>query len=600
MQPYKHETHLSDYLHIIKSRKGVVITFFFLIVFLVTLGSFLMEPVYRATVTLFVDIESPNVLTATDSVALGTTNYYTYKEYFQSQKELIKNRTIARQVFDELDLKENPAYISEEYPMQKLLDRIGKVFGLDQNRKYIAFKYSVRDISRNIQEQLSYGKAGKPEKDKDYIKEFLEKVHVEPVRDTRLLLLNVDDTDPELAADIANEMAEIYVSRNLAYITKSELMNLHKNEYLRLQAKLSEYSKVYKHKHPKMIRLKQEIAQMEGRISKEKEIADKYDLGNFYTTDITLTGSSSILAGFKANNITIQDSAEVPIIPIKPKKRLNILLAVIVGIFGGIGLAFFFDYLDNTVKSSEDIERLVGWPFLGSIPKMRKRTKIKDLFVQFYPQDPVAEAYRTVRTSVVFSATEEHPLKSIIVTSPGPQEGKTVTLCNLGIAMAQSNNRVLLVDADMRKSRLHYAFRKTNKTGLSSFLSGQADFDDIVLETNVENLYLAPAGPHPPDPSELLSSHKMLEFIDSAKERFDFILFDTAPMAVVTDAVILSKIVDGTILVLESGKTTKKMLPRMNQLLMDAHARIIGALLNRITIAGANYQYYARYYGRKK
>lgn len=542
MEYHEPETHISDYLRIIRKRKGIIITFFFITVITVTAASFLMEPVYRATVTLLIDLESPQVLTTTGSVALGHTDYYAYKEYFQSQKEIIKSRSIIRPVFKKCNINQ------------------------------------IKDYLRA----------------KDPFKQFLGTIKVEPVRDTRLLLLQVDNKDPKAAADIANRIADIYIARNLSKITKDEVMNLLKNDYLQLQTKLSEYSKIYKHKHPRMIRLKQEIKQIIGRIEEEKETPASL---NPHT-------STSILTGQKANNITIQDRAEPPIEPLKPKKRLNILLSVIVGLFGGVGLAFFFEYLDNTVKEGEEIETSVKWPFLGNVPRINGITAMsefkKDLFAQIKPKHPVSEAYRAIRTSILFSSTEEHPFKSICITSPGPQEGKTTTLCNLGITMAQSRMRVLLVDADMRKSRLHEIFKVKDTVGLSSFLSGQADFSNLVQKTEIDNLFLVSGGPHPPNPSELISSRKMKEFIDKAKIEFDFVLFDTPPMAVVTDAVILSQIVDGTIMVLESGRTNRRILPRINKVLKDGRIRMIGALLNKISRADSSYHYYAHYYRETK
>jgi capsular exopolysaccharide synthesis family protein len=492
------------------------------------------------------------VLTATGSVALGSTNYYAYQEYFQSQKEIIKSRRIARQVFEEFELGREEKYRNSSDPITK----------------------------------------------------FLKAVKVEPIRDTRLLLLHVENEVPKLAADIANRIAHIYVERNLVHISRSEVLNLHKNEYLRLQAKLSEYSRVYKAKHPKMIRLRQEIEQITLRIKEEKARSDTYDLRR-----TELSGASSgedsrfVLASLKANNITVQDPAEVPVKPQKPKKRLNMLLSIIVGLFGGVGLAFFSDYLDDTVKTVEDIERLVMLPFLGNVPNIDGAGKLKefekDLFTLIKPKDPIAEAYRSIRTSISFSSTEEEPLKSIIITSPGPQEGKTMTLCNLAITMVQSQKKVLLIDADMRKSRLHDVFKMKNDTGLSSFLSGHAEFDEVIQETDIVNLSLVAGGPHPPNPSELLASRKTEEFIDKAKEDFDLILFDTPPAAVVTDAAILSRVVDGTIIVIESGKTIKKILPRIKQGFNEAHARIIGILLNRASAARTTgYHYYSYYYNK--
>ena len=218
MQQVEQETHLTDYWRIIKERRNVVIIFFIIVVFTVTIGSFLLKPTYRATVKLLIDVESPHALTTTGSMALGSPNYNAYKEYFQSQKEIIRSRGIVRQIFEEFKLSKLKKYRDSAEPITK----------------------------------------------------FLKTIKVEPVRDTRLLLLHVEDENSKLAADLANRIAQIYVERNLAYISKSEVLNLLKNEYLKLQAKLSEYSKVYKDKHPKMIRLKQEIAQIAVRIREEK------------------------------------------------------------------------------------------------------------------------------------------------------------------------------------------------------------------------------------------------------------------------------------------------------------------------------------------
>lgn len=537
--------HIKDYIEVLRRRREVAIIFFVTTVLLVTIGSFIMKPVYRATATLLIDVESQNVLAASgSSVEFGAQNYYAYKEYFQSQMEIIASRPIVRQVFDELNLA------------------------------------GLKD----------YANA------KDPIKKFSKTISVEPVRDTRLLKLNVDNKDPALSAKIANRLAEIYVKRNLLYISKNELLNLLKNEYLRLQNKLSEYSKIYKDGHPEMIRLKQEIADLVKKIEEEKRNISAY------TIEEKNLQEGNALEGLKANNLSIIDPAEEPLAPIKPRKRLNILLSVIFGLFGGVGLAFFFEYLDDTVRSVDDVERLLGWPFLGNIPYIDGNGKMsefeKDIFVKTHPKDPIAEAYRAIRTAVALSNTGEHPVKSIAVSSLGPQEGKTTTICNLSIAIAQNQKKVLLVDADMRKPRLNTIFKKENKSGLSTFLTNESNFEEVIQKTDVDNLYLVNGGPHPPNPSELLSSHKYKEFITLAKERFDFILFDTTPITVVTDALLVSQSVDGLIVVVESGKTPKRALPRFHKLLEDAKVRIIGTIINKISITNENYYYYSYYHGK--
>ena len=542
------ELHLKDYMNVLRRRRSIVIIFFITTVLTVTAGSFIMRPVYRATAMLLIDIESPDVLTTTGAVSLESQNYFSYKEYYQSQAEILTSQSLVHKVFDEFKLADSQEYKNEKEPL----------------------------------------------------KAFLKTIRVEPVRDTRLLKLNVDNTDAKLAVKIANRIAELYVRRNLYYISRSELVNLLKNEYLKFEAKLSEYNKVYRHKHPEMIRLKKEMAEMTGKIEQMKESPFTFDI-------VTSDGKDEekyALDGFKANNVSIQDPAEEPVIPLKPKKKLNIILSVIVGLFGGVGLAFFFEYLDDTIKELEDAERIAKWPFLGNVPKITgngKMTEIrKDLFVNEKPKDPIAEAYRSIRTSIFFSATEEHPLKSIVVTSPGPQEGKTTTLCNLGIAMAQNQKRVLLVDADMRKPRLHEVFKVEAEKGLSTFLSGQARFDELVRDTGIENLFLVNGGPNPPNPSELLSSNKMKEFMKLAAAKYDFILFDTPPVAILTDAVLLGLASDGVIMVIESGKTSKRAFGRIHKLLDDSRARIIGIILNKISIHSGSYYYYSYYYGKSK
>lgn len=539
---------LKNYTHIIRRRADVLILFFVATVSVITIGSFIMEPVYRATTTLLIDPESPNVLTTTGMVELESQNYFSYKEYYQSQAELLTSYTLVKKVFNE--------------------------FGLE--------------------EQFEYFDAKEP------IKKFLKTIKVEPVRDTRLLKLNVDNKDPELAAKIANRMANLYVMRNLYYISRTELTNLLKNEYLKLESRVSEYAKVYKEGHPEMIKVKNEMAELVAKIEKEKKSV--YDYDNI--EDYLKPEAQHQLAGFKANNISVQDSAEIPVVPIKPKRALNIVLAVVIGIMGGIGMAFFSEYLDDTAKSIEDVEEIAPWPFLGSVPRMKGRGKRaeleKDVRVQRLPRDPVSESYRSIRTSILFSSTEERPLRSVVVTSPGPQEGKTTTLCNLGISIAQNGSKALLVDADMRKPRLHEIFNIENKNGLSDFLCGRIEFVSSVKATDIEGLSITNGGTHPPNPSELLSSQKMKYFIQEAERKFDFLLFDSPPVGMLTDAMIFSSMVDGMIMVIESSKTSKRTLARIYKLINSAGVRVVGIVLNKISIHGDDYyhRYYRHYYGK--
>jgi capsular exopolysaccharide synthesis family protein len=532
----------SDYFDILRRRVGIVIAAFVIIVVAVTVITFLMTPIYRATALVLIDIESPQVLTTTGAVEIGSpwsSSYYSYREYFKSQMGIIKSHSIAEQVFKEFNILK--------------LEEFAKV--------------------------------------KEPIKKFLKTIDVEAVRDTRLLRLNVENKDPALAKKIANRIADIYIRRNLAYISQSEWLNLLKNEYLRLETRLSEYSKIYKGGHPEMIRLKDEMAEMATNIARAKDV----DFTAYMSQEEAAKQSyRHALEGLKANNVSIIDYAKTPIVPVKPKKLLNILMAIIMGFFGGIGLAFFFEYQDVTIKDVEDIERLTSWPFLGKIPRIGG-TK-KELHVQRKMGDFITEAYRSIRTQLSFLDTKEYPLKSIVVTSLGAQEGKTTSVCNLGIVIAQNNKKVLLVEADMRKPRLHDVFKKKNSRGLNHFLSGEAGFDELLQETDVERLYFIGGNNTSHSPAELLSSEKMKEFMEIARKKFDYVIFDSPPIGILTDATILSRIADGVILVIESGKTPKRALLRNYKLYKNSKIRFAGVIINKVDVVGQEDYYYSYSY----
>jgi capsular exopolysaccharide synthesis family protein len=195
----------------------------------------------------------------------------------------------------------------------------------------------------------------------------------------------------------------------------------------------------------------------------------------------------------------------------------------------------------------------------------------------------------------MFSSGEEKATKDILITSAGPQEGKSLTACNLAITMAYSGNQVLLVDADMRKPRVHTVFKQEGEFGLSNFLTGQAGLDDIIKKTDIENLSVVTCGHIPPNPSELLSTKRMKEFIEKAKQRFSTVIFDSPPLAVVTDAVILSSIIDGTVLVISSKKTARGAISHSRQLLVKSNANVLGVVLNNLRIDRSHY-YYSHYY----
>jgi len=293
-------------------------------------------------------------------------------------------------------------------------------------------------------------------------------------------------------------------------------------------------------------------------------------------------------------NLWVVERAQVPQFPYKPNKKKNLLLGLIVGLFGGIGLAFFIEYLDQSIKYPDETERALGLPVLGMVPLLKRKDGNIDTVMTDQPRSTTAENYRALRTSVLLSSST-HPPRKILITSAAAGAGKSTTSVNLARAIAQSGKKVLLIDADLRKPRLHKIFGIDPEYGLSSYLAGWSK-SAVLLRTSEENLAFLPAGPIPPNPSELLTSAMMKELIDNLIDQVDYIVCDSPPLQSVVDARILSQIFDGAILVAKGKQTTYDMARRALKQLQDVNAPVLGVVINALELKKNDY-YYANYYG---
>jgi capsular exopolysaccharide synthesis family protein len=293
------------------------------------------------------------------------------------------------------------------------------------------------------------------------------------------------------------------------------------------------------------------------------------------------------------NNARILDRAQVPGSPFKPDPGRNMLLALVVGIVVALGLAFGLDYLDDTVKTPEDITRKLHVPFLGLVPSVRGEKQ--PVLSGPVPHD-FGESYRALRTSLVFTSGGEST-RVITVTSAQPLEGKTTTACNLAMVLAFGGSRVLLVDADMRRPGVHKALKINNTVGLSHLLVGQARVREAIQRTSDPNFCVMTAGRTPPNPSELLSSERMRQLVSNLKQGpFDWVVIDTPPVLAVTDAIILTPLVDGVTFVIGAEMTRRRLAERAVQMVMASRPKVVGAVLNRVNFDRNKY-YYSRYYG---
>ena len=308
------------------------------------------------------------------------------------------------------------------------------------------------------------------------------------------------------------------------------------------------------------------------------------------------TKETGISGELKTSNIRVVDFAEVPRQPVSPNPLRAGLLAVFWGATISICLAFFFEHIDNRLKNPDEIRDVLGLSFLGMVPAVFDDRR-KGGVIGGGSSSPFAESFRTIRTNVLFSSTEENG-RSLLVTSTGPGEGKTSTAANLAIALAQSGQRVLLIDADMRKPRLHDVFSVGQEPGLSNILVGDAKVSKSVHHTSVELLWFLPAGLNPPNPAELLGSKRFKDFMFSLGQQFDFIVIDSPPVMPVTDPSIIAHMVSGVLYVVGSEMTNSHVARRALEQLDRAGAHVIGAVLNRVDLKHNGY-YYSHYYRRE-
>ena len=348
------------------------------------------------------------------------------------------------------------------------------------------------------------------------------------------------------------------------------------------------------------------------RLERDKKVQEQT-----YIMMISKLEETKITQAGQTGNVRLLDEAIAPGAPISPNKKMNLMLGALIGLGLGIGLTFLIEYFDNSVKRIEQVEQL-GFNLLGAIPKIPqekidKRRKMKGEFLEseegrniesrlvthFDPKSPISEAYRTLRTNLQFSKLDS-PLKSILVTSAGPKEGKSTTVANLAITLAQLGSKVVLVDSDLRRPVIHAIFGMDKDNGLTNYMVDSTPYKSILKDSFLSNLKIVTCGVLPPNPSELLGSERMGEFIAQLKADFDLVLFDSPPVIAVTDAAIMCTKVDGAFFVISSGKANRDAILRAKSQLEKVNAPILGALLNNVDVEGtygsSYYYYYYHYY----
>jgi polysaccharide biosynthesis transport protein len=598
-----------------------------------------MRPVYKASVTLLIEQKQGKTLTSLDDV-YGSD--IAGKEYLQTQFEILKSRELAARVVTDLNIAQHPDYIvkadtgNADKSWWQLIDW----------KQYLPAGHEQNPIRTEEEKFVAL------------VDKFMLHLSIEPIRQTQLVKINFESYDRALTSRVANEMAKAYINSQMeARVTltqnaadwlstrlgalkanlevsekklqeyreqnnlidngdKTGVLGLSGEQLTQInqrltaaQFKVAEISQRYGEKHPALVQAKLELSETQRAFNEAKEASlelsrkefrfqelqrEVQTNRNLYDTFFTRIKQANDGLELQTANARIIDSAVTPSSPFKPRKALLVSLALVLSLIFGALLAFMLDYLDSTFKGAEDVEDKLGVSMLGMVPlaKQKKKDNSALLFLDD-KQKNYAEAMRTVRTSVVLSGIDK-PHKTIMMTSSVPSEGKSTSAINLAVALGQME-RVLLIDADLRKPTIAKVLNlPPNSPGLSNLVAGTATQEDCILQMEDDNIDVLTSGLIPPNPSELLSSHKFAELLRKFAQEYDRVIIDSPPTLLVSDALVMSKVVDAVVYVIRSDITTHQTVRTGVNRLLAVKAPIIGVILNKVNMKKAA-QYYGAY-----
>lgn len=471
-------------------------------------------------------------------------------------------------------------------------------------------------------------------------------IQVQLVNNTQLIILSVEHTNPQVARDLANEIPTIFAERNSEQQINryADLMTSLEEELKSLTAELAQAETALEVELQKNVSIQADIDRQTDNIVRLRDtyfslLADQTNTSvaelQSLTTELTAAEAalevelqknvsnqavidrqtetilrlqenySRLMGNYEdvriaevrsLNNLVIDEAARLPQQPVRPRVFTNTILAAVVGGMLALGIVFLFEYLDDTLKNPKDIELSTGLTTLGSLQKVKVGKPVDALVVAMEPRSPAAEAYRQIRTNIQFISID-HEVKTLLITSANIGEGKTTVSINLATALAQSGKRVLLVDTDMRRPMLHKMLEVDGSKGLSNLIIRGREDTQTIKGTLIPNLHVLSAGRLPPNPAELLGSERMKEVFAWLKEQADYVIFDSPPVLAVTDAVVLSRLVDTTIFVASAGHTRYPAFGTAVAQIQALGSPIAGVILNKVN-ANGRFGYAYNYYYR--
>ena len=427
-----------------------------------------------------------------------------------------------------------------------------------------------RSVQRGVMESLA-------------LTAWTSKVSTSAIADTQLLTLNVEDTNPELARDIANLIPTIFVSQDAA-IQHQRLAKAETTLSEQLAAMQANIDAVYT-----------ALYTLENSTNPDMTELDRLgnELYEYQAAHASFTHQYQEIQLAQAQlfePLIISEAAELPGTPIGPHVMQNTLLATAVGVMMAIGIIFLIEYMDNAIKTPDDIENILGFRAIGEIPSQDDDTE--GILSDVQPRTPTAEAYRILRTNIQLR-TLDAPVRSLLVTSSRAGDGKSTTAANLAVVMAQAGHTVILVDTDLRRASLHDLFNLPNTRGVTTaLLDEETAVSKHLQSVNIKNLRLLTSGQLPPNPSELLGSQQMKRLITALQTEADIVIFDSPPFLLAADAALLANAVEGVLLVISAGETRPGDVGRIAQSLDEIDARLLGVALTKYQPPSSDSYYY--------
>ncbi|MDO8670761.1 MAG: polysaccharide biosynthesis tyrosine autokinase [Dehalococcoidia bacterium] len=420
--------------------------------------------------------------------------------------------------------------------------------------------------------------------------QLAESVTVDSVVGTQLLILRIRGEDTEQIARLANGIAAELLRQSPTSPQGSlgSVMTFVQKQMSDLETEISSIQQQIKDK---------QAAGSAGGPATATATAD--DLASLQTKLRSAQDRYNLLlpirTGVSNNYVSVIEEAQTPTVPISPKVTQNVMLAALLGFLLAVGVAFLVEYLDDTAKSPERITELLNVPTLGLVSRLSHKEYSQGLITLREPKSPATEGFRALRTSIQFSSPDK-PLKSLLVTSSDPGDGKTTIMGNLAVCLAQAGLKVIAVDTDLRRPSVHKLFGMSNTVGLTSLLSGQVtDIADVIKPTDEPNLSVVTSGPPPPNSSELLGSQRFQGIVSRLHEQADLLIFDSPPALMVTDAVLLSTKVDGVVIVVDTARTRMGSLKQAVESVRNVGGVVLGVVLNKIGPEDGRYYYYHYY-----